>query len=120
MGRPRRKEFLRGRLLFERRVGATVGTGNIVGVSSAIAIGGPGALFWMFVCGFIAMGIKYAEVTLGVEYREKLSNGQYRGGPFMYILKSLGLSSTVQSQAAAIDHPAMRSCSSTSRTALSS
>ena len=71
-------------------VGATVGTGNIVGVSSAIAIGGPGALFWMFICGFIAMGIKYSEVTLGVEYREKLSNGQYRGGPFMYILKGLG------------------------------
>ena len=71
-------------------VGATVGTGNIVGVSSAIAIGGPGALFWMFICGFIAMGIKYAEVTLGVAYREKLSSGQYRGGPFMYILKGLG------------------------------
>ena len=71
-------------------VGATVGTGNIVGVSSAIAIGGPGALFWMFICGFIAMGIKYSEVTLGVEYREKLSNGQYRGGPFMDILKGLG------------------------------
>lgn len=71
-------------------VGGTVGTGNIVGVSSAIAIGGPGALFWMFICGFIAMGIKYSEVTLGVAYREKLPNGEYRGGPFMYILKGLG------------------------------
>lgn len=70
-------------------VGATVGTGNIVGVASAIAIGGPGALFWMFICGFIAMGIKYSEVTLGVAYREEIKPGQFRGGPFMYILKGL-------------------------------
>ncbi|MCQ2609176.1 MAG: alanine:cation symporter family protein, partial [Lachnospiraceae bacterium] len=70
-------------------VGATVGTGNIVGVGSAIAIGGPGALFWMWICGFIAMGIKYSEVTLAVAYRKKNTNGEYRGGPFMYIRDGL-------------------------------
>ena len=71
-------------------LGATVGTGNIVGVGAAIAVGGPGALFWMWVCGFIAMGIKYAEVTLAVQYREKNTNGDFRGGPFMYIKNGLG------------------------------
>ncbi len=71
-------------------VGATVGTGNIVGVGAAIATGGPGALFWMWVCGFIAMGIKYSEVTLSCHYREKATDGEgYKGGPYMYIRNGL-------------------------------
>ena len=51
-------------------ISATVGTGNIVGVGVAIALGGPGALFWMWVCGFLAMGIKYAEVTMSCKFRQ--------------------------------------------------
>lgn len=73
-------------------MGTTVGTGNIVGVASAIAIGGPGALFWMWVCGFLAMAIKYSEVLLSVKYREKNTDTDgYRAGPFMYISKGLHL-----------------------------
>lgn len=70
-------------------LGATVGTGNIVGVGTAIALGGPGALFWMWVCGFLAMGIKYSEVTMSIQYREKQADGSYRGGPFMYMKEGL-------------------------------
>ena len=71
-------------------LGGTIGTGNIVGVGVAIAMGGPGALFWMWVCGFIAMGIKYAETTLAVAYRQKSSTFEgYRSGPFMYIKDGL-------------------------------
>ena len=70
-------------------LGATVGTGNIVGVGAAIAMGGPGALFWMWVCGFVAMGIKYSEVTLSIAYRIKDEEGNYRGGPFMYMRDGL-------------------------------
>lgn len=64
---------------------ATVGTGNIVGVGAAIAFGGPGALFWMWVCGFLAMGIKFSEVTMSCKFREPDGHGGYKGGPFMYI-----------------------------------
>ncbi len=64
---------------------ATVGTGNLAGVAGAIAIGGPGAVFWMWVCGFLGMVIKYAEATLAVVYRKELANGEYAGGP-MYII----------------------------------
>lgn len=70
-------------------LGATVGTGNIVGVGTAIALGGPGAMFWMWVCGFVAMAIKYSEVTLSIIYREKREDGEYRGGPFMYMKNGL-------------------------------
>lgn len=70
-------------------LGATVGTGNIVGVGTAIALGGPGALFWMWVCGFVAMAIKYSEVTMSVRYRERQADGSYRGGPFMYMKEGL-------------------------------
>ena len=62
-------------------LGATVGTGNIVGVGVAIATGGPGALFWMWVCGFLAMAIKYSEVTMSIKYRHREADGSYRGGP---------------------------------------
>ncbi len=70
-------------------LGATVGTGNIVGVGVAIATGGPGALFWMWVCGFLAMAIKYSEVTMSIQYRRREPDGSYRGGPFMYMRDGL-------------------------------
>lgn len=63
----------------------TVGTGNIVGVASALALGGPGAVFWMWLSALLGMAIKFSEITLGVLYRRKLSNGEYRGGPMYYI-----------------------------------
>lgn len=65
---------------------ATVGTGNLAGVAGAIAIGGPGAVFWMWVCAFFGMITKYAEVVLAVRYRHKNENGEYVGGP-MYIIR---------------------------------
>lgn len=66
---------------------ATVGTGNMIGVACAIATGGPGAIFWMWVCGFLGMGIKFAEATLAVRYRVKNKYGEYVGGP-MYIIEN--------------------------------
>ncbi len=69
---------------------ATVGTGNIAGVSIAIATGGPGALFWMWVTGLFGMATKYAEAVLAVKYREKDEHGAMRGGPMYYISKGLG------------------------------
>lgn len=68
---------------------ATVGTGNIAGVAGAIAIGGPGVIFWMWVCAILGMIIKMAEVTLAMCYRKKNANGEYSGGP-MYMI-TLGL-----------------------------
>jgi len=65
---------------------ATVGTGNIVGVAGALAIGGPGAIFWMWCCGFLGMAIKFAEATLAVRYRIKNSAGEFVGGP-MYMIR---------------------------------
>lgn len=70
---------------------ATVGTGNIVGVATAIIAGGPGAVFWMWLAAIVGMATKYAEVVLAVAYREKKANGQYAGGPMYYIDKGLGL-----------------------------
>lgn len=69
---------------------ATVGTGNIVGVATAIAAGGPGALFWMELAAFLGMSTKYAEGLLAVKYRVKDENGNYLGGPFYYIENGLG------------------------------
>ncbi|MDY0163177.1 sodium:alanine symporter family protein [Desulfobotulus sp.] len=69
---------------------ATVGTGNIAGVATAIAIGGPGALFWMWVTGILGMATKYAEAVLAVVYREKDEKGEMRGGPMYYIAKGVG------------------------------
>lgn len=66
---------------------ATVGTGNIAGVAGAIAIGGPGAIFWMWICAFLGMAIKFAEVTLAVRYRQKDAGGEYVGGP-MYMIRN--------------------------------
>lgn len=64
---------------------ATVGTGNIVGVATAIAMGGPGAMFWMWVSGLLGMALKYGETLLGVHYRVQTADGQYRGGPMYYL-----------------------------------
>ena len=67
-------------------LGATVGTGNLAGVAGAMAIGGPGAIFWMWVCGWIGMVTKFAEATLAVRYRQKNAAGEYVGGP-MYMIR---------------------------------
>lgn len=69
---------------------ATVGTGNIVGVAGAIAIGGPGAVFWMWVSAVLGMCTKFAEVTLAVYYRETNKEGDLVGGPMYYIKNGLG------------------------------
>lgn len=68
---------------------ATVGTGNIAGVAGAICIGGPGAVFWMWICGFVGMATKYAEATLAVRYRTISAAGEYIGGPMYMIQKGL-------------------------------
>ena len=68
---------------------ATVGTGNIAGVAGAIAIGGPGSIFWMWVSALFGMCTKYAEVTLAVHYREINANGELVGGPMYYIKNGL-------------------------------
>lgn len=70
---------------------ATVGTGNIAGVATAIAIGGPGALFWMWITGLFGMATKYAEAVLAVKYRVVDENGQMSGGPMYYISRGLNL-----------------------------
>ena len=69
---------------------ATVGTGNIVGVTGAIAIGGPGAVFWMWISALFGMLTKYAEVVLSVRFREKNAKGDWVGGPMYYIKNGLG------------------------------
>ncbi|HEM6205424.1 TPA: sodium:alanine symporter family protein [Streptococcus suis] len=69
---------------------ATVGTGNIVGVATAITTGGPGALFWMWVAAFFGMATKYTEGFLAIKYRTKDANGQAAGGPMHYITLGMG------------------------------
>ena len=69
---------------------ATVGTGNIAGVTGAIAVGGPGAVFWMWISALFGMVTKYAEVVLAVRYRERNDKGDYVGGPMYYIKNGLG------------------------------
>lgn len=68
---------------------ATVGVGNIVGVATAIGLGGPGALFWMWVTGAIGMASKYAEAFLGVKYRQSDAAGEQSGGPQYYLRKAI-------------------------------
>lgn len=70
-------------------VSGTVGLGNIAGVAVAIALGGPGATFWMIVCGLIGMSTKFVECTLGVKYRDVDENGTVYGGPMYYLSKGL-------------------------------
>jgi len=69
---------------------ATVGTGNIAGVATALAAGGPGALFWMWITGLFGMATKYAEAVLAVKYRQVDENGAMSGGPMYYLSKGLG------------------------------
>ena len=69
---------------------ATVGIGNIVGVATAITMGGPGAVFWMWMTGLVGMASKYSEAVLAVKYREKGAHGM-RGGPMYYLAKGVGL-----------------------------
>lgn len=69
---------------------ATVGTGNIVGVATAVKAGGPGAIFWMWIAAFFGMATKYAECLLAVKYRTVDANGAISGGPMYYIEKGLG------------------------------
>ena len=69
---------------------ATVGTGNIAGVTGAIAVGGPGAVFWMWISALFGMVTKYAEVVLAIKYRERNSQGDWVGGPMYYIKNGLG------------------------------
>lgn len=70
-------------------VSGTVGNGNIAGVALAIALGGPGATFWMIVCGLLGMSTKFVECTLGVQYRDVDKDGTVYGGPMYYISKGL-------------------------------
>ena len=69
---------------------ATIGTGNIAGVATAIFLGGPGALFWMWITALVGMATKYAEAVLAVHYRETDANGNKIGGPMYYIKNGLG------------------------------
>ena len=69
---------------------ATVGTGNIAGVTGAIAVGGPGAVFWMWLSALFGMVTKYAEVVLSIRYRERNAKGDWVGGPMYYIKNGLG------------------------------
>jgi alanine or glycine:cation symporter, AGCS family len=69
---------------------ATVGTGNIAGVATAIALGGPGALFWMWMTGLVGMATKYAEAFLGVRFRRTDAKGEQSGGPMFYLTYGIG------------------------------
>ena len=69
---------------------ATIGTGSITGVAAALSVGGPGAIFWMWVSAFLGMAAAYAEGVLSVKYRKRLANGEYKGGAMYYIEMGLG------------------------------
>lgn len=75
---------------FSTAIAGTVGTGNIVGVATAILSGGPGAVFWMWLSAFVGMFTNFAENVLGLYYRKKGRDGEYRGGPMYYISEGLG------------------------------
>ncbi|MEG0570800.1 MAG: alanine:cation symporter family protein, partial [Oscillospiraceae bacterium] len=66
----------------------TIGTGNIVGVATAISMGGAGAVFWMWISAFLGMATKYAEIVLAIKYRRQDNLGQYMGGPMYYMNKA--------------------------------
>ena len=68
----------------------TIGTGNVVGVATAIALGGPGALFWMWITALFGMATKYSEAVLGVKFRETDSVGEQAGGPMYYLTRGIG------------------------------
>ena len=69
---------------------ATIGTGNIAGVATAIFLGGPGAVFWMWMTALVGMGTKYAEAVCAVRFRETDENGNFVGGPMYYIQNGMG------------------------------
>ena len=75
---------------FATAISGTVGTGNIVGVTSAIMAGGPGAVFWMWISAFFGMVTNYAENVLGMYFRKKDSNGEFVGGPMQYLSEGIG------------------------------
>ncbi|HNR44109.1 MAG TPA: sodium:alanine symporter family protein [Methanofastidiosum sp.] len=81
---------------------ATVGTGNIAGVATAIVMGGPGALFWMWITSIVGMATKFSEVVLGVKYREKNPDGEFSGGPMYYIQKGFKERYNIDAKALAI------------------
>lgn len=89
------KEGISSFQAFCTALGATVGTGNLVGVAGAICIGGPGSVFWMWVCAFVGMATKYAEATLAVRYR-KWENGSFSGGPMQIIANGLNSPGTAK------------------------
>ncbi len=70
-------------------LGATMGQGNLIGVTSAILIGGPGAIFWMWVAGVLGMATKFAEATLAVHFRQRYADGSVSGGPMYYLSRGL-------------------------------
>ncbi len=76
---------------FSTAISGTVGTGNIIGVSSAIMTGGPGAVFWMWVSAFFGMVTNYAENVLGMFFRKKASDGEFSGGPMQYLSEGIGM-----------------------------
>ena len=94
IGRMKKKEASDGALTPFQAVctalAATVGTGNVAGVAGAIAIGGPGAVFWMWISAILGMCTKFSEVTLAVHFRETNAKGELVGGPMYYIKKGLG------------------------------
>src|SRR5690606_24469239 len=67
-----------------------IGTGNLVGVATAITLGGPGALFWMWITAILGMALAFAEGSLAIRFRDVAANGEYRGGPMTYIRRGLG------------------------------
>ncbi len=91
---PAAQEGARGPLspfqAFMTALGASIGTGNIAGVAAAIAVGGPGALFWMWITGLVGMATKFAEAVLAVKYRVVDPKGQMAGGPMYYLSRGLG------------------------------
>ena len=71
-------------------LGGTVGVGNVVGVTTAIVAGGPGAVFWMWIAAFFGMMTKYAEIVLGIFYRKKTADGEWLGGAMVYLKEKYG------------------------------
>ena len=80
MREPKKGEKVSGFQAMTAALGNTLGPGNIAGTPVAIALGGPGGLFWMFIVGLISSGTKFCEVTLAMKYRTKDPNGEYLGG----------------------------------------
>lgn len=84
-GKKNEKDGISGFQAVSAALAATLGTGNVVGIGLAIGFGGPGAIFWMWLVGLLAMGIKYSEVTASLIYRERRPDGEYSAGPYNYI-----------------------------------